>query len=231
MSCGAGFTAPGNPPGLNTRGTEIRQISPQLQSPHRHRPLSWSGPPQLLRDPHLAPWGPDPLPQPSAPGTLSGQVWQVWQEGWAGVLILYGSVPEGPKGPLPGPPSPAPTGGPSVSVGAGTVTRGNSSWAGGGHLAGRSHHPHLTAAPGAGPGVLVVLTGSQSPWVTCLQLEWPKDLPVLNAGHLQVWRDTQLPGLRPAATQATQLVTGQKGRGSWGQASDPPAAQSYREHV
>lgn len=77
----------------------------------------------------------------------------------------------------------------------------------------------------------MVLTAPQRPQLTCFQPELLRDLPALTAGHLQGPRDTQLPSLRPAAVQATQLVTGWKGRGSCGQASDPPAAQPHWEHV
>lgn len=55
---------------------------------------------------------------------------------------------------------------------------------------------------------------SQRPWMTRLQSGRPRDLPALTASHLQGPRDTQTPGLKPAAVQATQLMTGQRGRGS-----------------
>lgn len=50
--------------------------------------------------------------------------------------------------------------------------------------------------------------------MTRLQSGRPRDLPALTASHLQGPRDTQTPGLKPAAVQATQLMTGQRGRGS-----------------
>ena len=70
----------------------------------------------------------------------------------------------------------------------------------------------------------MVLTAPRRPQLTSLYGTGRlRELPALTVGHLQGLRDTQLPSTRPAAAQATQLVTGWRGRGSCGRASDPPS--------